>query len=68
MNRAEALDKAKVIVDSWSEAPMKANGYPVDGWKPPTLQERTAAVTQIAEFLWEPAPDSPLLVAPSDSP
>lgn len=56
---------ANTIVGEWLDAPKNSRGYPVDGWKPPSLVERTNAVTQLADFLWEPNYDRPLLVAPA---
>jgi hypothetical protein len=63
MNREQALTLANTIIGEWLEAPKNSRGYPVDGWKVPTLMERTDAVAKLAEFLWEPEMPS-LLVAP----
>lgn len=61
VNRADALDKANALVSEWiTTPPMKANGYPIDGWKAPTLKERTEAVKQLADFLWEIEPEPPV--------
>lgn len=49
--RAVALDKAREVVDGLSTAPVKANGYAVDGWKAPILGERTDAILRLAAFL-----------------
>lgn len=53
MNRKEAMEIAVDIVDKWSATPMKSNGYAVDGYKAPTLAEKTNAVKEIADFLWD---------------
>lgn len=49
--RAVAMDKARELVDAMSTAPVKANGYAVDGWRAPTLDERTDAILRLAAFL-----------------
>lgn len=49
--RAVALDKAREVVDGLSTAPVKANGYAVDGWRAPTLDERVDAILRLAAFL-----------------
>lgn len=64
MNRAESLDKAKEMVDAMADVPTKPNGFPVDGSKPPTLEERTRAILQLAEFLYETEPDPGPQTAP----
>lgn len=51
MSRAEALTMAQEMTEKLSVAPMKSNGYPADGWKTPTLAERTDAILRLAEFL-----------------
>lgn len=51
MDRATALAEAQKMVDHLSTAPTKANGYVVDGWKAPTLEERTTQVLRLAAFL-----------------
>lgn len=53
MNRGEAMDKAVEIVEKWCAAPMKSNGYTVDGWKAPSLSEKADAAEKLANFLWE---------------
>jgi hypothetical protein len=63
MNREQALAFANAIVNEWLEPPKNGRGYPADGWKPPTLAERTEAVTKLAGFLQEPAAP-PRLVGP----
>jgi hypothetical protein len=63
MNREQAVAFANAMVNEWLDTPKNSRGYPVDGWKPPTLAERTEAVTKLAEFIWEPAMPT-LLVAP----
>lgn len=65
MNREQAVAFANTIVNEWLDTPKNSRGYPVDGWKLPTLAERTEAVTKLAEFLWEP---SSVLVAPEPFP
>jgi hypothetical protein len=54
MNRAEAMALAVKIVDEQCTVPLKSNGYAIDGWKAPSLQEKTEAILKLAEFLWEP--------------
>lgn len=54
MDRAEAMRMAVEIIDKQATVPMKSNGYAVDGWKAPSLQEKTDAILKLAEFLWEP--------------
>lgn len=51
LSRADAMDKARELVDGLSTAPVKANGYAVDGWKAPILGERTDAILRLAAFL-----------------
>lgn len=51
MSRADALTMAWEMSEKLSAAPVKSNGYPVDGWKAPTLAERTDAILRLAEFL-----------------
>jgi hypothetical protein len=63
MNREEAIDKAVTIVDAWSIQPTKTNGYPIDGWRAPSLEEKTDAVTKLAEFMWEIESDIKVVVA-----
>lgn len=54
MNRKEAVEMAVKIVDEWCKTPVKSNGYPVDGWKTPTLlMAKTYAVKALADFLWD---------------
>lgn len=58
---------ANEIVSAWvSNPPTNARGY-ADGWKPPTLGERTVSVVQLADFLMVPEPQGKL-VAPSTQP
>lgn len=53
MNRAEALAFADQLVAGWiASPPTNARGYS-DGWKVPTLAERTEAVEKLAAFLWD---------------
>lgn len=51
MTRAEALEKAQAMTDHLATAPTKANGYVVDGWKAPSLDDRTTAILRLAAFL-----------------
>lgn len=52
MKRLEALARATEVVESIGNNPEKNNrGYKVDGWKTPTLAERTEAILKLAEFL-----------------
>lgn len=59
MNRAGALAAATAIVDKASQPVMNERGYKADGWKPPTLAERTEAIVKLAEFLMLPEPPEP---------
>jgi len=56
MNRKEAMEMAVEIVEAQSKVPIKSNGYAVDGWKAPTLAEKTDAILKLAEFLWDVPP------------
>lgn len=51
MSRSDALIMAKTMADELCAAPMKSNGYAVDGWKAPTLTERTDAILRLAYYL-----------------
>lgn len=51
MTRAEALTLARQTVDGMTVAPLNSRGYPVDGWRAPTLSERTEAILAFANFL-----------------
>lgn len=54
MTREDAVTKATEIVDAYiKNPPTNSRGY-ADGWKPPTLEERTDSIIKLAEFLWEP--------------
>jgi hypothetical protein len=66
MNRWEALEQANKIVQAWIDNPPKnERGYVKDGYSTPTLEQRTGAVIQLAEFLL--VADQPSkLTAPSD--
>lgn len=76
LGRLEAMEKARQIVDAWIDnPPKKANGYTVDGYRTPTLEERTDAIIKLAEFLWEPTdlppaqltfPSEPTRLVPPD--
>lgn len=46
-----ALEKATAIVDAMSKTPTNDRGYKVDGWRPPSLGERTEAILKLATFL-----------------
>lgn len=51
MTREEALRLADLMVTGWiNDPPKNARGYS-DGWKPPTIAERTEAVERLATFL-----------------
>lgn len=68
MNRAEAMAFADQLVTGWIDNPPKNDrGYTRDGWKTPSLKERTDAVEQLASFLWEVEGPVPVrkLVAPA---
>lgn len=57
MTRDEAIDTATSIVEKLGNtADLNSRGYKVDGWKPPTLLERTEAILAIASFLATPQP------------
>jgi hypothetical protein len=58
MNRKEAMEMAVEIVDKQCVVPTKSNGYTVDGWKAPSLEERTDAYIKLAEFLWDANDDT----------
>jgi hypothetical protein len=64
VNREDALGKADAIIAAWLTAPTNSRGYPVDGWKAPTLSDRTNAVEQLARFLMEPERPVNKLVPP----
>lgn len=51
MTRAEALALAMESVEKLGTPPTNNRGYTADGWRPPTLAERTTAVLAFAEFL-----------------
>jgi hypothetical protein len=51
LDRSDALVRAQEMVDKLSTAPTKSNGYTVDGWKAPTLSERTTQVLRLAAFM-----------------
>lgn len=58
MNREEALAKADAIVTGWiADPPKNGRGYVADGWKAPSLAERTEAVERLAGFLRAPEPE-----------
>ena len=67
MNRKEAMEMAVAIVETWSAQPTKSNGYPVDGWKHPGLEEKTRAVVELASFLWEVEDDVFEVKGPDDA-
>jgi len=55
MNREQAIDKAVEIVGKWADAPAATGrnfGNSADKFA--TLADKTKAVLEIAEFLWEP--------------
>lgn len=56
MTREEAINKATQIVDGLSQPVLNDRGYRADGWKPPTLHERTQAILALADFLVAPEP------------
>ncbi len=67
MTREDALKLANEVVTAWiSNPPTNGRGY-ADGWKPPTVAERTEAVIKLADFLMVPDPPSKL-VAPKLEP
>lgn len=51
IDRAAALERAQAMTDHLADPPMKSNGYVKDGWKAPSLEERTTAVLRLAAFL-----------------
>ena len=57
MNREQAMDKAVKIIDEQCKVPMKSNGYALDGWKAPSLEEKVDAIIKLADFLWQPDVD-----------
>lgn len=56
MNREEAIKQATEIVSGLSQPEMNGRGYVKDGWQPPTLPQRVAAIRDLAEFLIGPEP------------
>lgn len=55
MTREEAIDKATEIVEAMGNTPSQNNrGYKIDGWRPPTIEERTDAILKLAGFLIGP--------------
>jgi hypothetical protein len=65
MNRDEALGKADALVSAWiADPPKNGRGYVADGWKAPSLVERTEAVERLAMFLMQPDRPSTNLVPP----
>lgn len=50
-DRAAALTAAVEITEKLAAVPLKANGYAVDGWKAPTLAERTRAIQDLTATL-----------------
>lgn len=50
-NLAESLEWAADFAarNKLFDAPMKSNGYPVDGWKGPTAEERTSIILSLAK-------------------
>lgn len=50
MTREEALRKA-IELANLEMVPKKQNGYPVDGWRPPTREQQFAEIQYYAEFL-----------------
>jgi len=55
LSREEALEVAVAVVEKLGNTPdLNARGYKVDGWKPPTVEERVAAILAIAGFLVRP--------------
>lgn len=51
MSRSEALDKAQELVGKLATIPLNSRGYPADGHKAASLDERTAAILSMARFL-----------------
>lgn len=51
--RQRAMEFAEALVDRLAAPKMKPNGYPVDGYRTPTLEERTAQILRVAEFIAE---------------
>lgn len=55
MTREEAIDKATQIVEEMGNTPgLNTRGYKVDGWRTPTIEERTDAILKLAGFLFGP--------------
>ena len=50
LSRLEALDRATQLVNEMSQPITNARGY-ADGWKPPTLTERTQAIRELTATL-----------------
>lgn len=51
MTRFEAFQTARAQVVELCTPPVKANGYVVDGWRPPSPSELVALTLKVAEFL-----------------
>lgn len=51
MTRLEALKAAEELVDKLTGAVLNSRGYPVDGWRPTSLEDRVAAILRTAAFL-----------------
>lgn len=49
--RFEALIAAEELVARLAAPPLKPNGYTVDGYRAPTLAERTAEIIRVAAFI-----------------
>lgn len=55
-DRKDALDMAKQYLAPYFEAPLKPNGYVVDGWKPVPVSEQVSLIIDVADWLLGDAP------------
>lgn len=64
MKMDEALEWAADYVErnKLFETPLKSNGYPVDGWKPPSVTERVALITDLAKTVVESVDTKPVSI------
>ncbi len=57
MKREDAVRTAFELVEKMGNNPELNNrGYKVDGWRPPTMEERAAVIERIANLLMDPPP------------
>lgn len=55
--RARALIDAQEMTEALSKGPTNGRGCAVDGWRAPSLAERTEAILKLAAFLAHGEPD-----------